>query len=407
VHRGRTTGRTYETPVWAAPTEDGFVIRIVYGSRTEWLRNVLASGEAAIVCQGRTYPVGRPEIVPAASARNYFPAAIRLIDRLIRVDHCLRVRRVDIGTEERTMMPTRDQVIPYPKSRKFMEAAIRSTHNKPMMHGLVEIDVTKARAALRELEAATGVSPSFTAFVIGCLGRAVHENKYVHVLRKGRKHLMLFDDVDVLTWIERDAGGQPAVMPCIVRAANRKTFEAINDEIRAAQVEDLAKFDVAGAKESQLLPAVLYPAFFELATRLGTWFPREWKRRWGTITLTAVGMVDPGVAFWGVPPSSPSACWITVGGIAEKQEDVDGRPTRREYLSLTVSFDHRMLDASPAGRFVRRFKELLESGYGLTNLELVPATQSMPGAREPLPVGEAPVVPSIERQPTPEPVAVA
>src|SRR5579859_7261653 len=26
-HRGRTTGRTYETPVWAMPTEDGFVIR--------------------------------------------------------------------------------------------------------------------------------------------------------------------------------------------------------------------------------------------------------------------------------------------------------------------------------------------------------------------------------------------
>jgi hypothetical protein len=38
-HRGRTTGRTYETPVWAASTEDGFVIAIVYGPRTDWLES--------------------------------------------------------------------------------------------------------------------------------------------------------------------------------------------------------------------------------------------------------------------------------------------------------------------------------------------------------------------------------
>ena len=41
-HRGRRTGRTYETPVWAVPTEDGFVIAIVYGAGTDWLKNVLA-----------------------------------------------------------------------------------------------------------------------------------------------------------------------------------------------------------------------------------------------------------------------------------------------------------------------------------------------------------------------------
>jgi hypothetical protein len=52
-----------------------------------------------------------------------------------------------------------DQVIPYPKSRHFMEEAIRSTHHKPMMHGLLEVDVTTARAWLREVKARTGASP--------------------------------------------------------------------------------------------------------------------------------------------------------------------------------------------------------------------------------------------------------
>jgi deazaflavin-dependent oxidoreductase (nitroreductase family) len=94
-HQGRTTGRTYETPVWAAPTEDGFVIGIVYGARTDWLKNVLASGAAAIVNEGETYPVDQPEIVPMESARAYFPATTQRLQRPVRVDQCLRVRRVE------------------------------------------------------------------------------------------------------------------------------------------------------------------------------------------------------------------------------------------------------------------------------------------------------------------------
>jgi pyruvate/2-oxoglutarate dehydrogenase complex dihydrolipoamide acyltransferase (E2) component len=69
------------------------------------------------------------------------------------------------------------------------------------------------------------------------------------------------------------------------------------------------------------------------------------------VTISAVGMVGKG-AGWGIPPSSPSICWITVGGIGRKQEDVD-RESAMEYLNLTVSFDHNMMDAAPAARFHR------------------------------------------------------
>jgi deazaflavin-dependent oxidoreductase (nitroreductase family) len=96
-HQGRTTGRIYETPVWAAATEDGFAIAIVYGSRTDWVKNVLASGAAAIVHEGDTYEVDRPEIVPMESARAYFPAALQRTHRDLRVDRCLRVRRVTVA----------------------------------------------------------------------------------------------------------------------------------------------------------------------------------------------------------------------------------------------------------------------------------------------------------------------
>jgi pyruvate/2-oxoglutarate dehydrogenase complex dihydrolipoamide acyltransferase (E2) component len=233
-----------------------------------------------------------------------------------------------------------------------------------MMHGLIEVDVTKARTHIRDAKTKTGESPSFTAFVIGCLGRAVHEHKEVHALWRGRHHLVLFDDVDVLTWIDRDIGGQPVVLPCIVRAADRKTFRQIHDEIRAAQVRNVTTIDVGGAKASQRLPAWLYRPYFALAIPIGKRFPLVWKKAWGTVTLSAVGMVGTG-AGWGIPPSSPSICWVTVGGIGEKREDVDGQVVTREYLNLTVSVDHNMIDAAPAARFTERLKELIQSGYGL------------------------------------------
>jgi deazaflavin-dependent oxidoreductase (nitroreductase family) len=371
-HRGRRTGRTYETPVWAARTEDGFVIPVVYGPRTDWVRNLEASGEGELVHDAVTYRIDEPRVVPMADVRAHFPVALQRTHRLLRVDRALRVRGAPVPgpgvseqQQEETMQRNDGRVVPYADARRFMREAIRSTHHKPLMHGLVEVDVTRARAAMRDVEARTGEAPSFTAFVIGCLGRAVDEHKEVHALWKGRRHLVLFDEVDVLTWIERDLGGRPVVLPAIVRAANRRSFEELHADIRAAQTQDPATIAVGGTRESQVLPAWAYRPYFALVTRVGKRFPKEWKRTWGTITLTAVGMEGRGAAWWGIPPSSPSICWITVGGIGSRREEVDGRPVVREYLDLTVTFDHNMVDAAPATRFTARLVELIQSGYGL------------------------------------------
>jgi hypothetical protein len=73
------------------------VIAIVYGAGTDWLKNVLASGAAAIVHDGDTYPVDQPEIVPMDSVRAYFPTTLQRTHRLIRVEGYLRVRRVTVA----------------------------------------------------------------------------------------------------------------------------------------------------------------------------------------------------------------------------------------------------------------------------------------------------------------------
>jgi pyruvate/2-oxoglutarate dehydrogenase complex dihydrolipoamide acyltransferase (E2) component len=56
---------------------------------------------------------------------------------------------------------------------------------------------------------------------------------------------------------------------------------------------------------------------------------------------------------------------VTLGGIAEKPVVIDGQIEVRERLSITVTFDHDIIDGAPAARFTERFKDLIELPYGL------------------------------------------
>jgi deazaflavin-dependent oxidoreductase (nitroreductase family) len=92
-HVGRRSGRTYETPVIAARHGDSFLIALPYGDRTDWLKNVLASGSAAIVTSGHTYEVDRPEVIPMTRATAYFRPREQRMHRQFHVDTALQVRQ--------------------------------------------------------------------------------------------------------------------------------------------------------------------------------------------------------------------------------------------------------------------------------------------------------------------------
>jgi pyruvate/2-oxoglutarate dehydrogenase complex dihydrolipoamide acyltransferase (E2) component len=258
------------------------------------------------------------------------------------------------------------QVVPYPKLRRALAVTLHSAQRKPMVRGLIEVDVTRAREFLREHKANTGESLSFTAFIITCLAQAVDENKSLHACRKGRKHLVLFDEVDVSTLIEREMAGQKQPIVYIIRAANKKTFRQIHHEIRAAQVEAVEKA-WEGFRDFRYIPLVVFrfiwPIFWWMLGR----YPQVQKKYGGTVCLSAVGMFGKG-AGWGIPITEHTLD-LTLGGIAEKPGVVGGQITIREYLSITLSFDHTIVDGAPAARFTERLKELIESGYGLYEKE--------------------------------------
>ena len=91
-HTGRRSGDAYETPVVALAIDEGFAIVLPYGTRANWVRNVLAAGEATLVTDGRIRRVGRPEVVPIAAIDAHLDSAERRSHRIFGVDRALVLR---------------------------------------------------------------------------------------------------------------------------------------------------------------------------------------------------------------------------------------------------------------------------------------------------------------------------
>lgn len=249
---------------------------------------------------------------------------------------------------------------PLPIFRRLLIDSLDVGRKKHWIHGMIEADITDVRERFRQIKEQTGASLSFTGFIIHCCARAIEEDKHVHAYRDWRKRLVLYDEVDVSVPVELPAEGGKELLQLIIRAANRKSVQEIHREIRQAQTKRLG--DTPWGKSLRwlvLLPSVFRRILFRVVDRT----PRLVKRFTGTVTVTSIGMFGAG-AGWGIPLAGHTLC-VTVGGLVSRPAIVDGQLREKEYLCLTLTFDHDIIDGAPAARFIQRFKELIESGSGL------------------------------------------
>jgi len=92
-HTGRRSGKRYDTPIALTATQDGFVIPLPWGEKTDWCRNIRAANGGVVRWGGRDYAVRDPEIIDRAVAAPAFNPFLRSLLPVLGLSRFLRVQR--------------------------------------------------------------------------------------------------------------------------------------------------------------------------------------------------------------------------------------------------------------------------------------------------------------------------
>lgn len=246
-------------------------------------------------------------------------------------------------------------ILPFPSERKVIVDAGYAAKKRHIIYGLLEVDVTEARTRIKALKDAGSTPLSFTAFIVACLARAIASDPRVQAYQDWRGRLVVFHEVDVVTLIEPEAGA--AAIPHIIRRADRRSVQEISGEIRSIQREPGRSQQRGGLVSiAGRVPRFVRMLFYWAVKK----DPQRFKQIQGTAIITSVGMFGKGGG-WGIAFLPFHTLGLTVGGIVQRPGIQAGALATREFLNLTLAFDHDIVDGAPAARFARKLIELIES----------------------------------------------
>jgi 2-oxoglutarate dehydrogenase complex dihydrolipoamide succinyltransferase (E2) component len=211
--------------------------------------------------------------------------------------------------------------------KKIAENMVRSRHTAAHCATWDEVDMTalvNLRGRLKEkIKATYGVSLTYMPFIMKAVVRGLREFPVLNAsITETEAHYKKYYNIGVA--VHRDSG---LIVP-VVHDADRKTLLQLAQEIEdlggRARSDKLTLNDIQG----------------------------------GTFTITNAGM-------FGATASTPIINYPEVGVlgvhlIQERPVVRDHRIVIRQMMTLVLSFDHRLVDGTPAVQFLHRVKELLE-----------------------------------------------
>jgi pyruvate dehydrogenase E2 component (dihydrolipoamide acetyltransferase) len=182
---------------------------------------------------------------------------------------------------------------------------------------MMEADASKIMALHSKL------SLSYTAILVKAVASALVEHPMVNSSLEGNQ-IRIFEDVNVGFAVTTEKG---LVVP-VIRNASKKSLHEIEKEFEQltekAREEKLTKDEVSK----------------------------------GTFTITNLGMYD--VDFFIPIINPPEAAILAVGAIKEKPVAIDGKVEVRPVMTLSLTYDHRIVNGAPAAYFLRKILGELE-----------------------------------------------
>jgi pyruvate dehydrogenase E2 component (dihydrolipoamide acetyltransferase) len=208
----------------------------------------------------------------------------------------------------------------------------RSVREIPQVTSFLTVDATELTAFREELASADArVGP--LAVVVRALAAACREHPLLNAsFDAERAEIVAYANVNVGVATDTERG----LMVPVVREAEIKGIAAIEREIA----------ELSGA------------------ARDGTIRPEQMLG--GTITVSNVGTFG---AEFGTPiVNPPEGVILALGVIEPRALVVDGRVEARPACTLSLTFDHRLIDGAQAGRALASLRELLQDPAALRAL---------------------------------------
>ena len=242
-----------------------------------------------------------------------------------------RVTRADVEEAAAPVAPVPAADVPMSGVRAVIARRMHAAHDETAPVTLtMEVDATEF-VALRERLKATladelGFNIGYNDLLIKIVAHALHELPYMNVqLDKEAGVICQSGGVHIALAVDTERG----LLVPVVRDTDRKGMVEIAQELRQV---------IERARAGRALPDELSGS---------------------TFTITNLGMLEID-AFTPII-NLPEAAILGVGRIKDRPAVVDGKVVVRKMMWLSLTFDHRLVDGAPAGRFLQYVKNLIEN----------------------------------------------
>ncbi|VAW06598.1 hypothetical protein MNBD_ACTINO02-3313 [hydrothermal vent metagenome] len=91
THTGRTSGKTYRVPLAAYAVDGGYIFILMYSAKSDWVRNIFASGTALLTIDGDDVALINPRLVAEDLAWSQMPAGLKPPPKFLHVTEFLKM----------------------------------------------------------------------------------------------------------------------------------------------------------------------------------------------------------------------------------------------------------------------------------------------------------------------------
>ena len=91
THVGRSSGKVYHVPLDAHPVDNGYIFILMYGSESDWAKNVLAAGTARLKVGGEEFDLKSPRLITKDEAWEQIDVATKAPPNFLRVTEYLQM----------------------------------------------------------------------------------------------------------------------------------------------------------------------------------------------------------------------------------------------------------------------------------------------------------------------------